>query len=136
MSMQWTEDLSTGAADIDEQHKELFGRFNRLLEACTQQRGLSEIGSYSDFLMEYVAYHFAAEEREMSTFRYPGLQRHEDEHEQFKKEINALHREIRATGARMTLVLTMLWASWEWLVRHVKGTDREMAAFLKQVRGK
>jgi len=136
MSIQWTEDLSTGVDDIDMQHKELILRLNTLLGACIQQKGLEEIGRYMEFLMEYVSYHFAAEEREMSTYGYPGLERHEQEHEQFKKEINALNKEIRVNGARMTIVQTTLWASSEWLISHVKGTDREMARFLKKERRK
>ncbi len=136
MTIQWSEDLSSGVADIDAQHKELILRINTLLEACEKQKGIAEIGRYMAFLMEYVAYHFAAEEREMSTYGYPGFKRHEEEHERFKREINALNNEIRATGPRMTLVQTTLWASSEWFIRHVKGTDREMAQFLKQVRGK
>jgi hemerythrin len=132
MSIEWSEDLSTGIADIDEQHKELFLRFNALEDACRQQRGLDEIGRYMDYLMEYTAYHFAAEEREMSRYNYTGLQRHHQEHEQFKREINALYNEIRVTGARMTLVQTTRWASMEWLVAHVKNTDGEMAAYLKK----
>ncbi len=135
MSIRWTEDLRTGADDIDAQHKELIYRLNALLSACIHQKGLEEIGRYMEFLMEYVSYHFAAEEREMTTYRYPGLERHEQEHEQFKREINALNREIRVSGARMTLVQTMLWASSEWFIQHIKGTDREMAQYLKKERG-
>jgi hemerythrin len=136
MSIQWTEDMSTGAADIDAQHKELILRLNALMGACIQQQGMEEIGRYMEFLMEYVSYHFAAEEREMCASRYPALERHEQEHEQFKKDINSLHREIRAGGPRRELVRTTLWASSNWLINHVKGTDREMAKYLKKERGK
>jgi hemerythrin len=131
MTYQWTDDLLTGIADIDEQHKELFRRLNALSDACTQQQGRKEIARYVDFLMEYVAYHFTAEEREMTTHRYPGLADHENEHEEFKKQINALSRDLRVSGASHELIQVALWTSAEWLANHVKGTDREMAEFLK-----
>jgi hemerythrin len=131
MSVQWTEDLRTGIVDIDEQHLELFRRFQALEDACLRQKGTDEIGRYSEFLVEYVTRHFAAEERTMEASGYPGLPAHREEHRQFTTEINALHNEIRSTGARMTLVHTMLWTSVEWLTDHVKGTDRKLAEFLK-----
>lgn len=132
MGIQWSEDLSTGISDIDAQHQELFRRLGALEDACLQQEGADEIGQYLEFLKEYVGHHFAAEEREMNRHGYPGLQRHREEHERFTKEINAVNNEIRVTGARMILIQTMLWSSAEWLVSHVKGTDQEMAAYLKK----
>lgn len=33
MSMAWSEDLAIGVAQIDQQHRELFRRFDDLLEA-------------------------------------------------------------------------------------------------------
>jgi hemerythrin len=130
MNIRWTEDLTTGIMDIDEQHRELFRRIDALDDACRRQEGLEELGRYMAFLMEYVTCHFTAEEREMTTHRYPDLQKHEAEHEKFKKEINALNAMIRMTGAHMSHVQTALVTSVEWLVDHVKRTDRELAEFL------
>ena len=81
MEFAWSDDLLTGVRDIDEQHRELFSRVNTLIVACTQQKGKDEIGNYLQFLMDYVAFHFAAEEREMTTYQYPGLPELEREHE-------------------------------------------------------
>jgi len=127
MIHQWTDDLFTGIPDIDEQHKELFRRINALSDACSRQKGREEISGYLGFLMEYVAYHFAAEEREMTARRYAGLTDHEAEHEEFKKQINALNRDLRVSGASHELIQVALWTSTEWLIDHVKGTDRRMA---------
>jgi hemerythrin len=132
MEIQWSEDLSTGIADIDEQHKELFRRVNTLLGACVRQRCREEIDRYLAFLMEYVAYHFAAEEREMTAYRYPGLPSHQEQHEKFKQEIDAIGRQMRVYGVNHELIQVTLWSSVEWLITHVKGTDREMAAYLKE----
>jgi hemerythrin len=39
MAMIWSDNFSVGVSSIDEQHKELFHRTNRLLEACQEGRG-------------------------------------------------------------------------------------------------
>ena len=52
MAIEWTKDLETGVALIDEQHKELFDRVNKLLAASSQGRGKEEVGSLLGFLEE------------------------------------------------------------------------------------
>lgn len=131
MGFTWDDALLTGVDDIDSQHRELFMRVNNLLEACIWQKGKEEIENYLRYLMDYTEFHFAAEEREMTTHRYAGLAEHEREHENFRKRINELNREFREQGANIHVLLQATRSSSEWLVRHVKGTDRKMANFLK-----
>jgi hemerythrin len=132
MSFTWTEDLATGVTDIDAQHKELISKVNALIAACNEGRDRGEIGKYLDFLCEYIAYHFAAEEREMTGRSYPGLAAHETQHEQFKRQVNDLFRQFSLHGASVQVVLMTIHASGTWLVNHIQQTDREMAAFLKK----
>ena len=131
MGFEWTDDLLTGVRDVDEQHKEIFVRINALLDALTRQKGKEEIGGFLDFLQEYVAYHFAAEEREMTGHKYPGLPGHEKEHEEFKKRICSLKRDFNEYGASTQLILMTVRSSCEWLIGHIKKTDRAMIEFMK-----
>ena len=132
MSFQWTEDLSTGVKDIDAQHKELILHVNTLLDACNHQKGRDDIGKFLGYLSEYVAFHFAAEEREMTSHHYPGLAAHEQEHEDFKKRIAELKRSFLEQGASTSVVLMTVRSAGEWLVSHIMKADTAMAAFLKQ----
>jgi len=134
MSFAWTEDLSTGVADIDSQHKELISRVNALIAACNEDKDRDEIGRYLGFLHEYIAFHFAAEEREMAGRGYPGLAAHEAQHEHFKKQVNDLYQQFTAHGASIQVVLMTIHASGTWLVNHIDRTDKELAAFLKKQR--
>jgi len=131
MSFEWTDDLLTGVDDVDEQHKEIFVRIKALLDALARQKGKEEIGGFLDFLEEYIAYHFAAEEREMTGRKYPGLPDHEKEHEDFKKKICALKREFNESGASVPLLLITVRSSCEWLIGHIKRTDMAMVKFIR-----
>lgn len=131
MGFQWTEDLSTGIDDIDIQHKELISQVNTLLAACNDRKGKEEIGKFLAYLGEYVAFHFAAEEREMTGSRYPGLAQHEQEHEAFKKRIAELNRSFLEQGANIPVVLMTVRSAGEWLVGHIMKADMEMAGFLR-----
>lgn len=130
MSFSWNNDLITGIEDVDTQHKELFARINALLTSCDKASGRDEVRGYIEYLREYIAYHFAAEEREMTTYKYPGLAAHEAEHEHFKKQVNQLYREYTEQGTSEQILRTTVWSSGEWFVNHILKTDKAMAAFL------
>jgi hemerythrin len=131
MSFEWSDDLATGVSDIDSQHRELISRLNRLIASCTGGSDTGEVGRYLEFLREYIAFHFAAEEREMTGHRYPKLAEHEAEHELFKKRVNAICRSHAEHGAGIAVLLMTIQSSGDWLLNHIQGTDREMAAYLK-----
>lgn len=59
MSLVWTESLAVGHGLIDVQHRELFQRYNSLLQACKEGHGREELEPALDFLAEYVTKHFA-----------------------------------------------------------------------------
>lgn len=57
MILNWDNSFSVGEKNIDNQHKELFYRLNKLLEAMKQGKGKSEVINTLDFLEEYVIRH-------------------------------------------------------------------------------
>jgi len=132
MGLEWNDSLNTGIEDIDSQHKELIARLNQLLVSCIDIRNNETVVGYLTFLREYVAYHFAAEERDMTAYAYPGLAAHEAEHEQFKKRVNQLYESVTAHGPTSQIVVSAIRSSGDWLVNHILKTDMAMAAFLKQ----
>ena len=54
----WTPDLSVHVQEIDDQHQELFRKFNEVGEAVWDGRGKDEIGKLIDFLADYLVLFF------------------------------------------------------------------------------
>ncbi len=133
MNYQWSDDLATGVAEIDSQHKELLKRFNALITACNQQKGREEVGRFIMFLMEYVIEHFNDEEQLMIAKGYTGLQEHKAEHVDFTKKVISIKREFLEDGAGIHVVLKAVRLAGEWFVNHIKTTDKKMAAALRTV---
>jgi hemerythrin len=114
MTLQWTPALAVGVEEIDSQHAELFERVERFYEAMlTNDR--DEPPQLLRFLVEYVRFHFAAEERLMSDIRYPDHAAHEEEHAAFGRTIE-----------RLTLVLDQEGVT----PRFVDDFEREVTAWL------
>ena len=73
MAIEWSDNLSTGVAEIDNQHKELFRRINDLFDACNQGKGKSEVAGVMEFLESYVVEHFGKEENYMKNTAMPAI---------------------------------------------------------------
>ncbi len=130
MALQWTEALSVGVAEIDAQHRELFARVERLLQASVGGDA-SRVGPLLAFLREYVSVHFEAEERLMLERRYPGYRVHKAQHERFAADLRALEAELAASGPTAGLAERVDRGVAEWLRDHVYLTDTALGRFVK-----
>lgn len=129
--MKWSDSLATGVTMIDEQHKELIERINRLLAACTAGKGKEEIGKTVEFLGEYVTFHFGTEEEYMNKHNYPDYRSHKAQHEKFVKDFAVLKSELEARGPAVDIIARTNSLLVDWLIGHIRGTDKATGAFLK-----
>ena len=133
MAIEWRENLATGNAEIDLQHKELFRRFNNLLEACNKGKGDQEVGNLLDFLSDYVKSHFAAEELLQKKHGFTGYEDHKHQHDGFIRDLQNIQREFHSEGAGISVVIRTNKMIVNWLIKHISGTDKELASFLRTV---
>jgi len=130
MALTWTDDLAVGFGRIDEQHRELFARYNELIEECMTGRGRQSMVPMVDFLSGYVAEHFDEEERLMERYAYPGLDRHRQEHREFTERVAAIRLDLQLNGPSAAIVSAVTHSLIDWLVRHVKQVDVQFGRFL------
>jgi hemerythrin len=131
MSIAWTENLATGVATIDDQHKEIFKIVNELLDACSKGKGRGEVGKVIKFLDDYVIKHFEIEESYMDKHAYPDYSKHKSQHMQFKKNLTDLKDEIQSKGIGVDILIETNHLVVDWLVNHISKVDRQLGAFLK-----
>ena len=148
MAIEWRENLATGNEKIDDQHKELFKRFNNLLAACNQGKGKEEVNMLLLFLGDYVRSHFATEEQLQVQYSYPGYQAHKKEHEGFIRDLQNLDNDRvfadpRNLAALQANALEKI-KNWEFDLRKkaegaenqtlsLSGSDEVPAEFRKQI---
>ena len=130
MSMAWSEDLAIGVAQIDQQHRELFRRFDDLLVACRQGQGRSRLVELYDFLADYVESHFADEEALMRAKGFPQLGEHLAQHAKFRAQMASLTAILSVQGPSIALLVETNQKVMAWLVEHIRKTDRALAAHL------
>jgi hemerythrin len=132
MSIAWSDALASGSEEIDTQHKELFERVNGLLDA--QQTGNGDPAGVSRiiaYLAEYVVFHFGTEEKFMDQYRYTSASGHKAQHAQFIKVFQRLRDRLLAEGLTGPLQQETKELVVDWLLNHIKYSDRALGAFLK-----
>jgi hemerythrin len=130
-ALQWNDALSTSVGEIDNQHKELIERINRLLAAFTRSTGREEMGRIVQFLADYVVLHFGTEERYMQKFGYTNITQHKAQHEQFVRSFGRIRDRLLAGGTDPSLMEDTRQLVVDWLVNHIKLSDRALGLYLK-----
>jgi len=130
--MRWDPELATGVDEIDEQHREIFGRLDALYDAVRRGASRHELGQTFEFMRGYVARHFSAEEALMAAAGFPQLAAHRSEHEAFARDLQGLDMHHQRHGASPALVLRVTHQLATWLREHVCGSDRALADFLRK----
>ena len=131
MAIEWNEKLATGNSNIDNQHKELFRRFDTLLTACNQRKGKEEVHNLLLFLGDYVKTHFSMEEALQKKHNFPGYPDHKKEHDGFIRELQKLDGQLQQEGASFPLVIQTNQTMVTWLIKHINVMDKEMAIFVR-----
>jgi hemerythrin len=131
MLVVWKDELATGIEMIDNQHKELFRRFNNFQTACKQGKGLDELSTLLSNLGQYVRSHCALEEVLQLLYGYPGYGEHEKQHNDFICKFRKLEHLLNAQGATPSLLMQTNRTLADWLTRHFTWADKELANFLR-----
>ena len=123
MPFAWTSALELGIEEIDEQHRELFRRAERVYHAMRQgQPPAAEamLASFRDFVLS----HFEFEERWMRRAGFPDLHGHREAHREFADRLHAVTGEYRRHGPSPAVAETLREWSEAWLLEHIGGPDR------------
>ena len=131
LNFQWTDDLSVGVEEIDDQHKELIRRVNQLATAVLKKVGKNKIKSTLNYMNQYAEYHFLFEESYMAQYDYPGLGDHKNEHQRFKTVCRKLKSDFEKEGATENFALKLQMFLIDWLILHLQNYDGKMGTFLK-----
>lgn len=136
MEFEWSQDLSLGIEQIDNQHKELFQRIASLRSALQKGEGRVALLKTIEFLKEYVDEHFNAEEALMRRHHYHGILEQSKEHDAFREYFSDFNKKL-ITMESQGEVTALLTIEFErrlsgWLVDHIGKVDKKLGIFLAE----
>ncbi|OGO78164.1 MAG: hemerythrin [Clostridiales bacterium GWB2_37_7] len=132
MAIEWKEDLAVGVKEIDTQHQELFSKVNALFDACNTGKAKEQINPVIRYLQDYAVLHFGAEEKLQKQYDYPEYASHKAQHDQFIKDFLELKEKIEINGVTGLTIVQLNQVLVNWLIKHIRKTDKAFAAFLKE----
>ena len=134
----WSSRFVTGVMEMDDQHMILVDLLNTATRRLSDASGGTAISQIVLDLLSYAIYHFETEESLMEEYDYAGTApedaaRHLEQHRAFSAKIVAAHERLK-TGDNVDADELMGFIH-DWLINHILGTDRALAAHILQRHG-
>jgi methyl-accepting chemotaxis protein/hemerythrin len=129
-ALEWDPSFSTGVAKYDQQHKVLFNMVNDLADAMQQKKSKEAVGRVLNGLAEYTINHFADEERSFSQSRSPEETQHKELHKKLLDQVTALIGKFNA--GEPLIAQDVINFLQDWLINHIKGTDKKYGPHLNK----
>lgn len=127
--MTWTEKMSVGVKQLDDDHKKLVGMVNQLYDGISTGKGKEALGPVLDGLVDYTKLHFGHEESLFAKTGYAVAAAHKREHDALTNQVLDVQAKFKA-GNSATLSLEVMNFLKNWLVTHIQGSDQKYTAHL------
>jgi len=130
--IEWDKRFELGVKPFDDQHKRLVELLNYLHDNINASGVTHEdLGAVIVKLADYTTYHFAAEEKTMAHYEYPGLASHREEHAKFCRMVAAFQNDFE--NNQKDFSLNVLSFIGNWLFDHILLTDTEYCKFIEHL---
>jgi hemerythrin len=126
--ISWTDNLSVGIKEIDDQHKKFLELVNQLHDAVVAKKSHEVESKIIDSLIEYAFYHFTLEERYLDRSNYPHTEQHKKEHEEFVDKIIKFRKEHEK--GKLAFTIKMINFMNNWWINHVLNSDKKYEPYI------
>ncbi len=129
--IEWTDELSVGIQEIDEQHKILVNLINELYGAMIKGGAKETNGAILRRLVDYTKTHFTVEESLMRIMGYSDYDAHKKRHDDFVAQLKELQQKFDQGQVHISMELLNFLK--DWLSNHIMKTDKQYGPyFLKK----
>lgn len=119
----WTEEMSVGVKEIDDQHKFFVNLISNLYNAIYESKVKEELEGIINSLVSYADLHFTTEENYFDKFNYEFSLDHKKRHKDLKDKVMAFYKEFKDGDNNMAIRLADFLT--DWLVEHLEVADKK-----------
>ncbi|MDP3538954.1 MAG: bacteriohemerythrin [Azonexus sp.] len=135
--IEWTNQLVTGVAEIDKQHRFLVDAINDANGKLQGSPDIKLLEQITKDLLSYAIYHFETEEDLMLEYGYKeesaaDAELHQKQHREFSAQVIAVRDGLR--DGKLISREDLLAFLNGWLVNHIMNTDQRLGIFIRQKR--
>ncbi len=125
----WSDALSIGDPDIDQQHQKLINISNSLHNAMRDGETMNVLEELFSGLVNYTNQHFSFEEKRMADIGYPNLAEHKKEHAELAKQVKELRQKFSSGNPHVKMKLMRFLKSW--ITDHIHKSDKHFMPYLE-----
>ncbi len=127
--IEWSDKISVGIQEIDEQHQKLVDLINRLYAAMIiGEDKVAVANEVLDQLVQYTMIHFAVEESLFRIFEYPEYEAHCELHEDLRTQVYEINTKVQ--NGEKTVTPELLFFLRKWITNHIMVEDKKYSPFL------
>lgn len=126
----WDTSFSVRVSKCDQDHQKLFSLLNDLHDAMTVGKGSQVVERVVKELADYTKFHFEGEEALLEKTNYPDLAEHRAEHGAFVQKVRRFQQDLKDGNTAQSISIANFIK--DWLVNHIKKTDRQYSAHLNR----
>jgi hemerythrin len=126
--LKWDASYSVNVNSCDSQHQQLFSMINKLHDAMKLGQGSKVAAEIVDDLENYAAGHFSVEEKFMAQTKYPLLDEHRAQHQDFVSKVAGFRKAVEADVAGSSIAV--LGFLTDWLSKHILQVDKKYSSHL------
>ena len=128
--INWHPSFSVNVEEIDRQHQLLVNMINDLYDAMKAGKEKDVLLKLINRLSIYAAMHFAREEHYFDIFGYPEGELHKKQHSDFELEVSKFESDFNKGNQSLSMEIMNFLSNW--LVEHIKGSDKKYGPFLNE----
>jgi hemerythrin len=126
----WSDSLSVGVPEMDEEHRQFIARVNELNKAIIECEDKISVGRRMKLMLTQAAEHFAHEEKLLDQSRFPQAAAHRAKHAELMAQFDRAMKEFEESD------LSFIWAlkglsMKQRLVEHLLQEDMQYRDFMR-----
>jgi len=126
--LSWQDSFNIGIDEADRQHQKMLDMMNDVHILSQQNKSNQSISQALDVLISYTEVHFGWEESLFESYQYPKSAPHKEHHSLLIKQLRD-HQKNISIGDHHAIDTELAQLN-DWLLNHIKHSDRDYASFL------
>jgi len=126
--MVWNDSVSIHVARMDRHHAKLLEIANAIIENLPGEGDRKALASLFDALLDYTSYHFDAEEKLMTSYGYPGFEKHRRKHRKLLRRVRDYRVRVDSGDVPDKIGFQNFFETW--LIPHILEEDQPYGEFL------
>ena len=128
--LPWRDSFKLGIRSVDNDHRMLFELVNNFERSVRKKESTARVTNTLSALEDYVAEHFAREEKYLAAAKYPMTQAHHALHQNLKQDLDFYKRSY-VSGPESFNTAEFLGFLRDWLKDHILSDDQAYVPWVK-----